>query len=78
MPLRLPAGSGRRVDRPGSRYTAAPLLPAVPDMPTPRYRDVYPVARLVASLLLMTVAGSAMYAAILVLEPAAAEFGTGR
>ena len=47
-------------------------------MPAPRYRNVYPVVRLVASLLLMAIAGSAMYAAILVLEPAAAEFGTGR
>ena len=47
-------------------------------MPAPRSSTVYPVVRLVASLLLMTIAGSAMYAAILVLEPAAAEFGTGR
>ena len=47
-------------------------------MSAPRSSNVYPVARLVASLLLMTTAGSAMYAAILVLEPAAAEFGTGR
>ena len=47
-------------------------------MPAPRYRNVYPVVRLFASLLLMAVAGSAMYAAILVLEPVAAEFDTGR
>ena len=47
-------------------------------MPAPQYRNVYPVVRLVASLLLMATAGSAMYASILVLEPAAAEFGTGR
>ena len=38
----------------------------------------YPVVRLFASLLLMAIAGSAMYAAILVLEPATEEFGTGR
>ena len=48
------------------------------EMHAPRYRNVYPVVRLVASLLLMATAGSAMYAAILVLEPAAGEFGTGR
>ena len=47
-------------------------------MSTPRSPDLYPVIRLFASLLLMSVAGSAMYAAILVLEPAAAEFDTGR
>ena len=47
-------------------------------MSTHSSSHVYPVVRLFASLLLMTVAGSAMYAAILVLEPAAAEFGTGR
>ena len=47
-------------------------------MSPPRTSHVYPVVRLVASLLLMAVAGSAMYAAILVLEPAAEEFGTGR
>ena len=47
-------------------------------MSAPRISHVYPVVRLFASLLLMAVAGSAMYAAILVLEPAAAEFGTGR
>lgn len=43
-----------------------------------RTSHFYPVVRLFASLLLMAVAGSAMYAAILVLEPAAAEFETGR
>ena len=47
-------------------------------MSAARSSHVYPVIRLFASLLLMAVAGSAMYAAILVLEPAAAEFGTGR
>ena len=47
-------------------------------MSAPRSSNVYPVVRLFASLLLMAVAGSAMYAAILVLEPAAVEFGTGR
>ena len=47
-------------------------------MSAPRPSHVYPVIRLFASLLLMAVAGSAMYAAILVLEPAAAEFDTGR
>ena len=47
-------------------------------MSVPRSSNVYPVVRLFASLLLMTIAGSAMYAAILVLEPAAEEFGTGR
>ncbi|MDD9980329.1 MAG: MFS transporter [Gammaproteobacteria bacterium] len=47
-------------------------------MSVPRFSHVYPVIRLLASLLLMAVAGSAMYAAILVLEPAAAEFDTGR
>jgi MFS family permease len=38
----------------------------------------YPIARLISSLVLMTLGGSAMYASVLVLEPAAAEFGTGR
>ena len=47
-------------------------------MSAARSPHVYPVIRLFASLLLMAVAGSAMYAAILVLEPAAAEFDTGR
>ena len=47
-------------------------------MSAPRTSHFYPVVRLFASLSLMAVAGSAMYAAILVLEPAAAEFGTGR
>ena len=47
-------------------------------MSPPRTSHLYPVVRLFASLLLMAVAGSAMYAAILVLEPAAEEFGTGR
>jgi MFS family permease len=38
----------------------------------------YPLVRLVVALALMTLGGSAMYAAVLVLEPAAVEFGTGR
>lgn len=38
----------------------------------------YPIARLVSSLVLMTLGGSAMYASVLVLEPVAVEFGTGR
>jgi MFS family permease len=38
----------------------------------------YPIARLISSLVLMTFGGSAMYASVLVLEPAAIEFGTGR
>lgn len=48
------------------------------EMSAPRSSHLYPVVRLFASLLLMAVAGSAMYAAILVLQPAAAEFDTGR
>ncbi len=47
-------------------------------MSPPRTSHVYPVVRLFASLLLMAVAGSAMYAAVLVLEPATVEFGIGR
>lgn len=47
-------------------------------MSAPRTSNLYPVIRLVASLFLMAIAGSVMYAAILVLEPAAAEFETGR
>lgn len=38
----------------------------------------YPIVRLVSSLVLMTLGGSGMYASVLVLEPAALEFGTGR
>lgn len=38
----------------------------------------YPVVRLAASLLLMTIGGSAMYAAVIVLAPAAEEFQIGR
>ena len=48
------------------------------EMSAPRSSHLYPVVRLFASLLLMAVAGSAMYAAILVLQPATAEFDTGR
>ena len=39
---------------------------------------VYPIVRLSAALLLMTFGGSAMYAAIVVLKPVAAEFGVSR
>ena len=38
----------------------------------------YPAIRLIASLLLMTIGGSAMYASVIVLAPAAQEFETGR
>jgi MFS family permease len=38
----------------------------------------YPTIRLIASLLLMTIGGSAMYASVIVLAPAAQEFQTGR
>ena len=38
----------------------------------------YPVIRLVAALTLMTIGGSGMYSAIMVLEPAALEFSSGR
>ena len=38
----------------------------------------YPVIRFVAALPLMTIGGSAMYSAIMVLEPAALEFSSGR
>ena len=38
----------------------------------------YPLIRLAASLSLMTIGGSAMYAAVIVLAPAAQEFDTGR
>ncbi len=39
---------------------------------------VYPIARLLAALALMTIGGSAMYATIVVLKPVAAEFQVGR
>ncbi len=39
---------------------------------------VYPVLRLIAALLLMTVSGSAMYAAIVSLKPVGLEFGVSR
>jgi MFS family permease len=38
----------------------------------------YPVTRLIVALVLMTLGGSAMYASVLVLGPAALEFGVGR
>lgn len=38
----------------------------------------YPVVRLIASLSLMTIGGSAMFASVIVLAPVAQEFGTGR
>ena len=47
-------------------------------MSATRTSHAYPVVRLFASLALMAVAASAMYAAVLVLEPATAEFDTGR
>ena len=40
--------------------------------------DTYPLIRLAAGLALMTLSGSAMYASVLVLEPAVQEFKTGR
>ena len=40
--------------------------------------DTYPLIRLAAGLALMTLGGSAMYASVLVLEPAVQEFKTGR
>jgi MFS family permease len=39
---------------------------------------VYPIVRLIAALLLMTLGGSAMYSTIVVLKPVAAEFGVNR
>ncbi|MCP5151019.1 MAG: MFS transporter [Ectothiorhodospiraceae bacterium] len=38
----------------------------------------YPVTRLIVALVLMTIGGAGMYSSVLVLEPAAVEFGTGR
>ena len=67
---------GRASGAKAAKLPHPPLLPA--EMSAPRSSNVYPVVRLFASLLLMAVAGSAMYAAILVLQPAAAEFDTGR
>jgi MFS family permease len=40
--------------------------------------SVYPIIRLIASLLLVTVSGAVMYAVIVVLKPASLEFGVGR
>ena len=40
--------------------------------------SVYPVVRLFASLTLMTIGGSGMYAMVVSLKPVAIEFGTGR
>ena len=39
---------------------------------------IYPVIRLVSSLMMMTLGGSAMYASVMILEPAALEFQVGR
>jgi MFS family permease len=39
---------------------------------------IYPIVRLIAALLLMTLGGSAMYSTIVVLKPVAAEFGVSR
>ena len=40
--------------------------------------ETYPLIRLTAALTLMTLGGSAMYASVMVLEPAVKEFETGR
>ena len=40
--------------------------------------ETYPLIRLTAALALMTLGGSAMYASVMVLEPAVQEFKTGR
>ena len=40
--------------------------------------SIYPVVRLIASLLLVTVGGAAMYAVIVALKPASFEFGVSR
>ena len=40
--------------------------------------ETYPLIRLTAALTLMTLGGSAMYASVMVLEPAVQEFKTGR
>ena len=40
--------------------------------------ETYPLIRLTAALALMTLGGSAMYASVMVLEPAVQEFQTGR
>ena len=45
---------------------------------TYRMSKVYPVIRLVSGLALMTLGASAMYASVIVLEPLAQEFETGR
>ena len=39
---------------------------------------IYPVIRLISSLMMMTLGGSAMYASVMLLEPAALEFRVGR
>ena len=39
---------------------------------------VYPILRLIAALLLMTVGGSAMFSVIVVLKPVGLEFGVSR
>lgn len=43
-----------------------------------RWDAAYPLVRLVAALMLMTIGGSGMYAAIMVLKPATAEFAVAR
>ena len=45
---------------------------------TNRMSDSYPLLRLTVALLLMTLGGSAMYVSVMVLEPVAREFATGR
>ena len=42
------------------------------------YHSIYPIIRLIAALLLMTMGGAAMYATIVVLKPVAAEFAVSR
>ena len=39
---------------------------------------IYPIVRLIAALLMMTLSGSAIYASVMILEPAALEFKVGR
>ena len=40
--------------------------------------SLYPVVRLIAALVLVTISGAAMYAVIVVLKPVSVEFGVGR
>ena len=54
--------------------TAATPKSLAPD----RRAGVYPILRLIAALLLMTVGGSAMFGTIIVLKPVGLEFGVSR